>query len=191
MEEPTNEDLDNGTPIGDGNPGEEGQGDEGQGESQQSIKIGEQEYTPEQLNEIVKKSTDYDSLLPEFTRRSQRLSELENNNNKPNEPKEEDPPYYDPNWQPKTYAELANAIKMAEDRGETRALQKLQQMESQKTEARQQLDNFISGVKTKDKGFNEDDFYGFATKHKFPISTINDLEAVYSAYSDLQNSIKT
>lgn len=41
------------------------------------IKLGEKEYTPEQLQEAITKAEAYAKLEPEFTRKSQKLSELE------------------------------------------------------------------------------------------------------------------
>jgi len=192
MEEPTNDGQGVGTDNTDDikDQGGEGQG-EGGGETTQTIKVGDKEYTSDQLRDFEKKATDYDALLPEFTRKSQRLSELEKNNIKPNETKQEDlPPFLKEDWVPEDYNELRKAIKMAGEWGANTALERLQAKETQMQEAKAQVDNFISGVKAKDKVFNEDDFYKFASKHKFPINTINDLQAVYSAYSDLHSSVK-
>ena len=54
----------------------------------QPIKVGDKEYTPDQLMEIEKKATHYEALLPDYTRKSQRLSELEKQpvDNKPEPP---------------------------------------------------------------------------------------------------------
>lgn len=192
MPEPTNDGQGGGTSNEDDIKDQGGQGGAGEGEggTPQTIKVGDKEYTPDQLKDFEKKASDYDSLLPEFTKKSQRLSELENKT-KSNDTKQDDPaPYDDPNWQPESYADLAKAIKMAEERGQKRTLEKLQEMESKREEAKNQVDNFIGGIKAKDKTFNEDDFYQFATKHKFPINTIQDLNAVYSAYADLHTTVK-
>lgn len=194
MPKPTDDNLNGGTTNVDGGQDNGGQGgDNGGGNATQTYKIGDKEYTAEQLQDFEKKASDYDSLLPEFTKKSQRLSELEKNNNniKSNDTKQEDlPPFLKEDWEPKDYNELRQAIKKAGEWGAETALKRLQDMESQKEEAKTQVDNFISGIKSKNKEFNEDDFYTFATKHKFPIKTIDDLEAVYSAYNDLHTSVK-
>lgn len=41
------------------------------------VKIGDSEYDPDQLTDFLDKAKKYDDLLPEFTRRSQRLSQYE------------------------------------------------------------------------------------------------------------------
>jgi len=46
-------------------------------EEPQKIKIGDQEYTVDQLKEALQRARDYEYLVPEFTRKSQRLAELE------------------------------------------------------------------------------------------------------------------
>lgn len=48
----------------------------GEGDSQ-PVKIGDKEFTPEELTELNKKAGQYDELLPEFTRKTQKLKELE------------------------------------------------------------------------------------------------------------------
>jgi len=46
-------------------------------EASQPVKIGDKEFTSEQLTELSKKAGQYDELLPEFTRKTQKLKELE------------------------------------------------------------------------------------------------------------------
>lgn len=54
---------------------------EGEGEppkeQPEKIKIGDQEFTVDQIQEALKVAEDYKHLVPEFTRKSQRLAELE------------------------------------------------------------------------------------------------------------------
>lgn len=157
------------------NPNGEGQAT---GEEEQ-----ESTLTPEEIANLQEKGRAYDALLPEFTRRSQKLSDLEGKGNEP-KPEEKLPAYHDPNWKPKDYNDLRTAIVQAEEAGETRALKKLEAKESVMKEAQQQLDNFVSGAKSKDKTFDEDAFYKYAAKHKFPLDTIDDLHAVLSAYNE-------
>jgi len=191
MPESTDENLDDGTPAGDGGQGDSGKGGEGgEGDAPQTIKVGDKEYTPDQLKDFEKKATDYDALLPDYTRKAQKLSEYEKNI-KSNETKQEDlPPFLKEDWVPEDYNDLRKAIKMAGEWGADTALKRLQEMDNRKEEAKIQIDTFITGIKTKNKEFNEDDFYQFAVKHKFPINTIQDLGAVYSAYSDLHLTVK-
>jgi len=56
----------------------QGSGSTGDGAAEpKAIKIGDIELSPEELLAVVKKSRDYDSLLPDYTRKTQRLSQLE------------------------------------------------------------------------------------------------------------------
>jgi len=61
---------------GGGEPSTEEQPSEAPQE-EKKIKIGEKEYTVEELQEALQKARDYEHLVPEFTRKSQRLAELE------------------------------------------------------------------------------------------------------------------
>lgn len=66
---PTDQELNPAQSEGNENP-------EGEGNSQ-PVKIGDKDFTPEQLTELSKKAGQYDELLPEFTRKTQKLKELE------------------------------------------------------------------------------------------------------------------
>ena len=171
-----------------GEPSEEGSEGEGEGgQASQPIKIGDKEYTPEQLTEIVKKGQDYDSLLPDYTRKSQKLAEFEDKGQegKPKQP-EEKPFYEKEGWIPKSYPELQKAIISAREGGKQEALKHLEQMEIGKAEAIKQVDDFIGSVKEKDSEFDDKDFYDFVAKHKLPANSINDLKAAYSVYTEVR-----
>lgn len=173
---------------GEEKPSEEGEGKGEGGQAPQPVKIGEKEYTPEQLADLVKKGQDYDSLLPDYTRKSQRLADIDKGQKGEPEPAEEKPPYHDPNWVPKSYKELAEAIKMAEERGEQKAIAHLQKMDANKAEAVKLVDDFVEGVKAKDSEFDDKDFYDFVAKHKLPANSINDLQAAYSVYAEVRTT---
>lgn len=100
------------------------------------------------------------------------------------------PPYYQEGWKPKSYDELAQAIKMAEERGHKKALSKLEERQQVQQQAQEQLDSFISEVKDHDDEFNEDAFYDYANKHNFPVNSVKDLRSVYSAYVSNRQAIK-
>lgn len=166
--------------------GEEGEGEGGQ--ASQTIKVGDKEYTPDQLLEIEKKSRDYDALLPDYTRKSQRLAEIDSKGQEKPEQPEEEPSYYDPNWVPKDYKELAQAIRTAEDRGEKRALAVLQGMETQRAEAKQQVDDFVEKMKDKDSVFDEQDYFDYIARHSLTINSLKDLDSAYSAYKEVRDA---
>lgn len=165
------------------NKGGEGAGEGG--EAPQTLKVGEKEYTPKEIEDLEKKGRDYDSLLPDYTQKSQKLSEFEKQGQKKvEEIEEEKPPYYDPDWKPKDYKELSAALKMAEERGEKRALTALQKLDENKQQAKTQLEDFIKDVKTKDAEFDEQDFYDFASKHDFTVNSVKELKSIYSVYKE-------
>lgn len=172
---------------GGGEPSGEGIEDKGEGgEAPQPVKIGEKEYTPEQLAELVKKGQDYDSLLPDYTRKSQRLADIDKGQGgKPKEP-EEKPFYEKEGWEPKNYAELQRAIISAREGGKQEALKALQNMEDTRAEAVKQVDDFIVGVREKDGEFDDKDFYDYIARHNLPANSINDLQSAYSAYKEVR-----
>lgn len=168
-----------------GNPIEDNHSDddEGKEDTPKTVKVGDKELTLDQIAELEKKASGYDALLPEFTKKSQKLSEFE----QAQKPKEEDlPSYKQKDWEPKTMAELAKAIEEAEERGMNRALGTLEQRQAEQTKVKQEVDDFVTKIKNLDKEFDEQDFFSYASKHKFPVKTVEDLSAVYSSYSELQ-----
>jgi len=52
------------------------EGGKGTPAEETKVKIGDVEYTPDQLTQALKDSKDYKELLPEFTTKSQMLSKL-------------------------------------------------------------------------------------------------------------------
>jgi len=170
---------------GEGKPAE-GEGGKGEGDAPETFNVGGKEYTAEQIEKMEKKGIAYDQLLPEFTKKSQRLSELDKADKKVTDPV--DPPYYDPEWVPKTYKELGAAIKMAEKRGEEKALAHLKGIETQRTEAKDSVDNFVKETKTKDKFFDESDFFEYIQRHKITVKSADDLGSVYSTYKEARDA---
>lgn len=176
-----------------------GAGDGGQAEPQ-TVKVGDKEYTPDQLAALVDKGSKYDSLLPEYTRLTQRSGGNDENagGSKKSEPQEKQnenaPSYKREGWKPKDYTDLASAIAEAEEHGAKRALEMFKQQQEQsqqeQAQAKQQVDDFVAEVKKSDKDFDQQDFFDYATRHKFPVNTIDDLRAVYSAYSELPKAAK-
>uniref|UniRef100_A0A6M3IM86 Uncharacterized protein n=1 Tax=viral metagenome TaxID=1070528 RepID=A0A6M3IM86_9ZZZZ len=162
----------------------DGEGDE---DTPKLVKIGDKEYTPEQVADMEKKASGYDALLPEFTQKSQKLAELEKANKLP----EDLPSYKKEDWNPKTMPELAKAIEEAEERGMNRALGTLEQRQAEATKVKQEVDDFVTDIKRSDKDFDEQDFFSYASKHKFPVKTIDDLRAVHSSYDELQKTAES
>lgn len=181
---------------GDGNgEGEQSkdQNQGGEGDATPKIKIGEKEYTPEELTEIIAKGNNYDNLLPEYTKATQALAKF-NKSKDDGEHKEDDnlPPWTKPGWKPKTFEEVAQAIIWARDQGKTEALKTLEEREAQAKQVKAEVDNFMADVKKSNPDFDESDFSDYVIKHtegKEDLS-VADLKMLYSAYKDLDAAAK-
>lgn len=128
-------------------------------------------------DELYKEHTE--NLLPEFTRRSQKLSELEGKNQtQPDHSQSEKPnPYADPNYIPQTYEEIIAAA-------EERALARVEARERQAIETRQavetQVASEIEEIKKTDPGVNTDQLFAHAVKYGF-----SDLKAAHQNMKDM------
>lgn len=164
-----------------GNPDDKG----GEG-VQANVKIGENEYTPEQLTEALKKASDYDNLLPDYTKKAQALAAL--SGAKPQEGQEDKdlPSFLKKDWKPKTFEELGQAMKEAVELGAKRAEDALKAKETQAIENKQQVDGFVSEIKKIDKDFDEQDFFQYVVRHGFEkrVSNVEDLKPLYSMYAE-------
>ena len=156
--------------------------DKGGDGAPEPVKIGDKEYTPEQLTEYIKKATDYDALLPEFTKKSQALSALIGG--KPNESQEDLPSFLKPGWKPKDFTELGSALKEAVEWGEKRSLKASEDKSNQTIEAKKAVDTFVTEIRKSDKDFDDQEFFQYIERHKIKVDTIDDLKSVYSAYGE-------
>lgn len=166
-------------------PDEQG-GGEGEEETPQLLKVGDKEYTPEQIEQLEKKGADYDALLPDYTRKSQKLADYEKGQEEGRQPspKKEEPFYEKEGWQPKDYGELQKALIHARESGKKEAIRALEEMEEKRVRAKQEIDNFVAEVKSKDKEFDQQDFFDYAARHDFEIKGKKGLESVYSSYKE-------
>lgn len=121
-----------------------------------------------------------DNFLPEFTRKSQKLAELEKPQTDPQPPKS---PYADPEYVPQSYEEI---IKAAEER----ALQTLAQRESERVAQEQAIETAVatqlSEVKKLDPNVNENQLFLHANKYGF-----RDLTIAYQNMKDMSAIVKT
>lgn len=128
-----------------------------------------------------------ENFLPEFTRKSQALSEIE----KSKEIKQatEDKPYQDPDWAPKTYAELIEIAKQ-EVKGDLDAQQRAA------AEARQALESSVvqqlNEIKKIDPTLNENALFLHANEYreKYGVS-FPDLKSAHQHMKDVQSLTKT
>ncbi len=128
----------------------------------------------------------YENLLPDYTRKSQKLAELEKINI---EPKVEQPEWTKPDWQPKTWQEATEAGKQAALREIAPLLNEVQQAKQQREateQARQVADAEMAEIKVLNPKVNEDLVYQHATKYGFP-----SLKSAYQNLIDMQGLQKT
>lgn len=133
--------------------------------------------------ELYKEHTE--NLLPEFTRRSQRLSELEKApqttiNNQPQQTPENK--YADPNYVPQTYEEIIAAA-------EERALLRIEAREKEQIQTKQQVEtqvaNDIAEIKKTDPNVNVDSLFQHAVKYGF-----SDLKIAHKNMVEMAAAIK-
>jgi len=148
------------------------------------VKIGDVEYTPEQLTEALKDSKDYKELLPKFTVTSQTLSKLLGGGVKDLEQQENLPSFLKPGWKPGSFEELGKALKEAVEWGEKRSQKATEDQTTKVTEAKEQVDNFVAEVKKANKDFDDKDFFEYVNRHEIEVKTVKDLKSAYSTYME-------
>lgn len=157
------------------------------------VKIGENEYTPEELAQFIEKGKNYDKLLPDYTQKSQKLAEIEKSN-KINKSEQEDdvPEFAKEGWEPKSYSELQKAILWAKESGKQEALKTLEAQKEEVDKKKAEVDNFFSEVKKTDKDFDEKDFSEFVLKHTKDKDDVDikDIKSFYSVYKDFGEARK-
>lgn len=121
-----------------------------------------------------------DNFLPEFTRKSQTLSEIEKAQNIKNPPTD---PYADPNYIPKNYEELITEA-------ENRTLAKIEAKQQEEIQRQQQVENEVasqlSTIKQTDKNLDENALFLHANKYGF-----RDLPTAYKNMKDMAALVKT
>lgn len=160
--------------------------DDGEGKpvEETKIKIGDKEYTTEELTKSLKDSADYAKLLPEFTKRSQALAKLLGTEPGQAPGTEEIPSFLKEGWKPKDFTELGQALKEAIEWGEKRAATKVEATVEESKEAKKIVDEFYVEVKKLDKDFDQEDFGEYVKRHGCRIENLEDLKSAYSSYSE-------
>ena len=169
-------------PIEGENDGGETPLEEGGEGAQEPVKIGEKEYTPKQLTEYIKKATDYDALLPEFTKKSQALAAL--TGGKTLDEPQDLPSFLKPGWKPKDFTELGAALKEAVEWGEKRSQKATEDKSVQAEEAKEAVDAFIAEIRKSDKEFDDQEFFQYIGRHHITVDTVDDLKSAYSSYTE-------
>lgn len=128
-----------------------------------------------------------DNFLPEFTRKSQALAEIEKAKNINKETIED--PYEKPDYIPQNYAEI---IKVAKER----AIEEIKAEEQRAVEQQQQVEtevaNQLSELKKIDANLNEDALFLHANEYreKYGVS-FPDLQTAYKHMKDVEGLTKT
>lgn len=123
---------------------------------------------------------EYENLLPEFTRKSQRLAELERSN--PPQPiTKEEPAWKDPNFQPKDWAE---AIQIAKQEALTEIRSQAEAAQAAEAETRTAVEAQLAAVKTLDPKVDENALFEHAVKFGF-----NDLTRAHSNMKAIQEAV--
>jgi len=119
-----------------------------------------------------------ENFLPEFTRKSQRLAEIEREKDL-NKPKDE-PAWKNPDYVPQNYAEvieLAKAEAIAEIQNSTKAEQE------RITAIKNAVETELSGLKAKDPSLDENNLFQHANKYGF--------QSLTTAYANMKDMKKT
>ena len=130
--------------------------------------------------------TEYDNLLPEFTRRSQRLAEYEKGGDrKPSEDIKSNldnkPKWQDPDYVPQSYAEI---VEIATAEAERR-IQERAQAETERIKAiESEVDTQLNELKKTDPKLDENALFTHANKYGF-----TDLRVAYSNMKDMKQAI--
>lgn len=121
-----------------------------------------------------------ENFMPEFTRRSQRLAEIERGpQNQPlNSPQQELPKWKDPNYVPETYAEI---IEIAEQRALERVREEANKEVQRQAELASMVDQQIAAIRAKDPKLDENALFQHANKYGF-----TDLSAAYENFSEMK-----
>lgn len=120
---------------------------------------------------------EYKNLLSDYTRKSQKIAEIEKA-----PPKDDTPAWQKPDYTPSSYAEIVEIAKQA-------ALDEIQNRsaaeQAQVAQMTQQIDNTINELKKIDPTLDENSLFQHATKYGF-----RDLTVAYSNMKDMRAAIK-
>jgi hypothetical protein len=124
--------------------------------------------------------SEYENLLPEFTRKSQRLAEIERERDLNNNPKKDEPEWKNPDYVPKTYAELVE-IATQEAMQKIQSTQKAEQ--DRITAIETGVSNELAELKKADPKLDENSLFMHANKYGF-----QDLKTAYANMSDMKKT---
>ena len=104
---------------------------------------------------------------------------------------DKDTPYFlKQGWKPATYEDLGKALADAAKYGSEAAVNAIKGEAQTKEQIKADVEGLIKEISEADEEFDEDDFFKYAGKIKFPVKTATDLKIVYSAYHTQRQAIK-
>lgn len=119
-----------------------------------------------------------ENFYPEYTRKSQRLAEIERAANPNLNSPADVPEWQRPDYVPKSYAEI---IQIAETRALERIREEAGAEERARAEFTAQVDQQVTAIKAKDANLDENALFQHATKYRF-----TDLMAAYENMSEMK-----
>lgn len=122
-----------------------------------------------------------ENFLPEFTRKSQALAEIERGKKDLNNPKDDEPSWKKPDYVPQNYAEV---IELAKQEA-IREMQNASHAEQERIAAvQQEVDSQLSEIKKADPKLDENALFVHANKYGF-----RDLKAAYTNMADMKRAL--
>lgn len=120
---------------------------------------------------------EYENLLPEFTRRSQRLAELERGTQKPINT--EEPAWKSPDYSPASWAE---AIEIAKGEAIAELTRNAESAQAEEATVRNEVETQLASIKVADPKVDENALFDHAVKYGF-----NDLKAAHSNFKAMRD----
>lgn len=131
--------------------------------------------TADELSKLWK-----ENFYPEFTRKSQELSELKRGKELNNEVKDEKP-WDSPDYTPETYADL---IKIAKEEAKKEIFASREKEIAAQAEIKSRIENEINELKKIDPSLDENTLFQHANKYGF-----SDLRAAHSSLTDFKKAV--
>lgn len=121
-----------------------------------------------------------DNFLPEFTRKSQRLAELERGKD-PNSPPTDEPAWKKPDYVPQTYAEV---IEIAQAEALAKMKSEAQAETDRVASIQNEIDTQLSEIKKIDPKLDENALFTHANKYGF-----RDLKVAHANMTDMKKAV--
>ncbi|MBI4151612.1 hypothetical protein HY496_01465 [Candidatus Woesearchaeota archaeon] len=129
-----------------------------------------------------------ENFLPDYTRKSQELSNLKKTPDGGQPPVQNQNPWTDPNYVPKTWEEIfAEVEKRLDTKTQAQREQELV-AQKEKEELNKQIDASILKIKETDKTLNEDDMFRYAAEEAKKGVQYSTVEALYGNYKQIEQA---